>query len=227
MVNNRLSFVFVTTLHNPTLSPPFLPLIAGIEDDWLESVLQEQRCSGITYKTYLIDRLLSIVAVASQPSYRVRLVTLDLCLMTLTVFLKHPKYPVVLSDGQANIIAQAQSQCANTLKSFYLSEEIFLDLFEDEYNEVKKNRLNIEFLCMDATILLPPTGTPMTGINFTRRLPCGDVEKARRAIRAYLYLRNFGHCIADAEEKLLPLTKDDQLVQIENVLDLSGLLRLI
>lgn len=158
-----------------------------------------------------------------SPDYRVRLVTLDLCLMTLVQFIKHPKYPYLLSDGQLNVISQAEGQSAHALRAFYLSEEIFLDLFEDEYNEVLKGKLNVEYLCMDATILLPPTGTPMTGIHFTRRLPCGDVEKARRAIRAYLYLRNFKNRINDAEEKLLPLTKTDQLVVVENVLDLSEL----
>lgn len=33
---------------------------------------------------------------------------------------------------------------------------------------------------MDASILLPPTGTPLTGIDFVKRMPCGDVEKTRR-----------------------------------------------
>ncbi len=29
-------------------------------------------------------------------------------------------------------------------------------------------------------MLLPATGTPMTGIDFTKRLPCGETEKARK-----------------------------------------------
>lgn len=33
---------------------------------------------------------------------------------------------------------------------------------------------------MDESILLPPTGTPLTGIGFNKRLPCGEVERARR-----------------------------------------------
>lgn len=36
---------------------------------------------------------------------------------------------------------------------------------------------------MDASILLPPTGTPLTGIDFVKRLPCGDMEKTRRVSR--------------------------------------------
>ena len=40
--------------------------------------------------------------------------------------------------------------------------------------------MNVEYLMMDASILLPPTGTPLTGIDFVKQLPCGDVEKTRR-----------------------------------------------
>ena len=40
--------------------------------------------------------------------------------------------------------------------------------------------LNVEYLTMDASVLLPPTGTPLTGIDFIKRLPCGAVERARK-----------------------------------------------
>lgn len=107
------------------------------------------------------------------------------------------------------------------LKNFYKSEDIFLDLFEDEYNEMVKTNLNVEFLCMDSTILLPPTGTPLTGIEFSRRLPCGEVEKARRAIRFFFLIRKMCQSINGEVEQLLPLTNASQCVQIENALDLS------
>lgn len=55
------------------------------------------------------------------------------------------------------------------------SEDIFLDMFEDEYSEIQKRPLKVEWLMMDSNILLPPTGTPMTGIEFSKRLPCGEV----------------------------------------------------
>ncbi|KAG8247960.1 Protein CL16A [Homalodisca vitripennis] len=48
-------------------------------------------------------------------------------------------------------------------------------MFESEYQEMKKRPLNVEWLMMDSVILLPPTGTPMTGIEFTKRLPCGEL----------------------------------------------------
>lgn len=49
-------------------------------------------------------------------------------------------------------------------------------MFEDEYHEMKKRPLNVEYLTMDSNILLPPTGTPLTGIEFGKRLPCGEVR---------------------------------------------------
>lgn len=53
-------------------------------------------------------------------------------------------------------------------------------MFEDEYSEIQKRPLNVEWLMMDSNILLPPTGTPMTGIEFSKRLPCGEVGKNRK-----------------------------------------------
>lgn len=52
-------------------------------------------------------------------------------------------------------------------------------MFEDEYSEIQKRPLNVEWLMMDSNILLPPTGTPMTGIEFSKRLPCGEVDRNR------------------------------------------------
>lgn len=55
------------------------------------------------------------------------------------------------------------------------SEEIFLDMFEDEWLELHRRPLNVEYLLQDASVLLPPAGTPLTGIDFNKRLPCGEV----------------------------------------------------
>lgn len=126
-----------------------------------------------------------------------------------------------ITAAQQDLLFSARNQSMVVIRNFYKSEDIFLDLFEDEYNEMRKAQLNVEFLCMDSTILLPPTGTPLTGINFTRRLPCGEVEKARRAIRVYFLLRRTCQKFLNEKESLLPLTNVVNLVQVENVLDLS------
>lgn len=68
------------------------------------------------------------------------------------------------------------STCLNMSKSLKKKTvlEIVLTHF-CRYCDMSKGFLNVEWLCMDSAILLPPTGTPMTGIDFTKRLPCGEV----------------------------------------------------
>uniref|UniRef100_A0A3Q2YGJ0 C-type lectin domain containing 16A n=1 Tax=Hippocampus comes TaxID=109280 RepID=A0A3Q2YGJ0_HIPCM len=82
--------------------------------------------------------------------------------------------------------------------------------------------LNVEYLMMDASILLPPTGTPLTGIDFVKRLPCGDVEKTRRAIRVFFMLRSLSLQLQGEPETQLPLTRPEDLIKTDDVLDLNN-----
>lgn len=68
-----------------------------------------------------------------QPTCRVRLVTLEL---SLKLFLQ-----LITSDGQIKLsdvhkaaIESARAQSTALVRNFYKSEEIFLDMFEHEYD---------------------------------------------------------------------------------------------
>lgn len=152
---------------------------------------------------------------------------MELTLKLFGHFVKDENEIYKLTDSHLNSIQSARHHSMIVLQNFYKSEDIFLDLFEDEYNEMTKSNLNVEFLCMDSTILLPPTGTPLTGIGFTRRLPCGEVEKARRAIRVYFLLRQLCQQMSYEEETVLPLTKHCTCISIDNILNLSKLTFLV
>uniref|UniRef100_A0A182JKP4 FPL domain-containing protein n=1 Tax=Anopheles atroparvus TaxID=41427 RepID=A0A182JKP4_ANOAO len=195
----------------------------GVNSEWLEIVLNRSSPANRTqYNVILIEKLLQLVNISSQPSCRIRLVSTELALMLLGQIIGAGEDASAVPEEYRASLNQARNQAMNVLKNFYKSEDIFLDLFEDEYNEMVKSTLNVEFLCNDSTILLPPTGTPLTGISFTRRLPCGEVEKARRAIRVFFLLRRMCQTIAGEKETLLPLTNLGQCVQIDNALDLNN-----
>ncbi|EDV49142.1 protein CLEC16A homolog isoform X2 [Drosophila erecta] len=195
----------------------------GIKNEWFEHVLAKSTRGAFSYKTALIEHLLNIITQSSQPSSRIRLITVEIALELLVTFTRPSSDDSrCITAAQQDLLFSARNQSMVVLRNFYKSEDIFLDLFEDEYNEMRKAQLNVEFLCMDSTILLPPTGTPLTGINFTRRLPCGEVEKARRAIRVYFLLRRTCQKFLNEKETLLPLTNVVNLVQVENVLDLNN-----
>ncbi|TKS91745.1 Protein CLEC16A [Collichthys lucidus] len=116
----------------------------------------------------------------------------------------------------------AREESLHLLRGFYKGEEIFLDMFEDEYRSMTSKPLNVEYLMMDASVLLPPTGTPLTGIDFVKRLPCGDVEKTRRAIRVFFMLRSLSLQLQGEPETQLPLTRPEDLIKTDDVLDLNN-----
>ncbi|XP_017759313.1 PREDICTED: protein CLEC16A isoform X3 [Eufriesea mexicana] len=193
----------------------------GIDRKTLDSILcNSQNSMTSLYNEILVDRLIHIITLSYQTNSRVRLVTLELAIKLL-IQLVMSEGQSMLKDSHLAAIETAKEQSTSLLKNFYKSEDIFLDMFEDEYSEIQKRPLNVEWLMMDSNILLPPTGTPMTGIEFTKRLPCGDVERARRAIRVFFLIRDLSLTLNMEVETQLPLTNLANCIQVDNVLDLS------
>uniref|UniRef100_A0A7N5K4H3 C-type lectin domain containing 16A n=1 Tax=Ailuropoda melanoleuca TaxID=9646 RepID=A0A7N5K4H3_AILME len=174
-----------------------------------------------TYNHLLAERLIRIMNSAAQPDGKIRLATLELSCLLL-------KQQVVTSAGciikdvHLACLEGAREESVHLVRHFYKGEEIFLDMFEDEYRSMTMKPMNVEYLMMDASILLPPTGTPLTGIDFVKRLPCGDVEKTRRAIRVFFMLRSLSLQLRGEPETQLPLTREEDLIKTDDVLDLNN-----
>uniref|UniRef100_A0A7N8Y1U7 C-type lectin domain containing 16A n=1 Tax=Mastacembelus armatus TaxID=205130 RepID=A0A7N8Y1U7_9TELE len=189
----------------------------GINSDLLERlqlpVPDQERKS---YSLVLVERLIRVMSQAAQPDGKVRLATLELSCLLL-------KQSVL--SGNHCIIKDVHLACLevqHTRTHTHTGEEIFLDMFEDEYRSMTSKPLNVEYLMMDASVLLPPTGTPLTGIDFVKRLPCGDVEKTRRAIRVFFMLRSLSLQLQGEPETQLPLTRPEDLIKTDDVLDLNN-----
>ncbi|XP_058810063.1 protein CLEC16A homolog isoform X2 [Phymastichus coffea] len=173
------------------------------------------------YHEIFIARIVHIITLSCQTNAKVRLVTLELA-TKLLIQLVMNESEHLLQDCHYAAIESAKEQSTALLRNFYKSEDIFLDMFEDEYSEIQKKPLKVEWLMMDSNILLPPTGTPMTGIEFSKRLPCGEVERARRAIRVFFIIRELSLTLNNEVETHLPLTNPGSCVQVNNVLDLNN-----
>ncbi|XP_031218344.1 protein CLEC16A isoform X4 [Mastomys coucha] len=174
-----------------------------------------------TYNHLLAERLIRIMNNAAQPDGRIRLATLELsCLLLKQQVLTSSS--CVIKDVHLACLEGAREESVHLVRHFYKGEEIFLDMFEDEYRSMTIKPMNVEYLMMDASILLPPTGTPLTGIDFVKRLPCGDVEKTRRAIRVFFMLRSLSLQLRGEPETQLPLTREEDLIKTDDVLDLNN-----
>ncbi|XP_071105280.1 protein CLEC16A-like [Haliotis cracherodii] len=195
----------------------------GISQQLLDSVLMPTERSEAKdhYNIALVERLIRIITLACQASSKVRLATLQLSIKFLRqLVIQEGKS--FLQDRHLACIENARECSTQMLRNFYKSEEIFLDMFEDEYRDMMNRPLNVEYLMMDASILLPPLGTPLTGIDFDKRLPCGEVERARRAIRVFFVVRALSLMLMDQPEMQLPLTNEDRCVKVGDKLDLNN-----
>ncbi|KAM7386580.1 hypothetical protein PAMA_009272 [Pampus argenteus] len=194
----------------------------GINCDLLERLqlpVPDQERSA--YSLVLVERLIRVMSLAAQPDGRVRLATLELSCLLLKQSVLSGNH-CIMKDVHLACLEGAREESLHLLRRFYKGEEIFLDMFEDEYRSMTSKPLNVEYLMMDASILLPPTGTPLTGIDFVKRLPCGDVEKTRRAIRVFFMLRSLSLQLQGEPETQLPLTRPEDLIKTDDVLDLNN-----
>ncbi|CAK6963325.1 protein CLEC16A isoform X2 [Scomber scombrus] len=194
----------------------------GINCDLLERLqlpVPEQERSS--YSLVLAERLIRVMSQAAQPDGKVRLATLELTCLLLKQSVLSGNH-CIIKDVHLACLEGAREESLHLLRRFYKGEEIFLDMFEDEYRSMTSKPLNVEYLMMDASILLPPTGTPLTGIDFVKRLPCGDVEKTRRAIRVFFMLRSLSLQLQGEPETQLPLTRPEDLIKTDDVLDLNN-----
>uniref|UniRef100_A0A8C9Q317 C-type lectin domain containing 16A n=1 Tax=Spermophilus dauricus TaxID=99837 RepID=A0A8C9Q317_SPEDA len=148
----------------------------GIDPEKLERIQLPvpNEAEKTIYNHLLTERLIRIMNNAAQPDGKGRLATLELSCLLL-------KQQVLAASGC--IMKDVHLACLQVSTPLPTpGEDIFLDMFEDEYRSMTMKPMNVEYLMMDASILLPPTGTPLTGIDFVKRLPCGDVEKTRRVM---------------------------------------------
>ncbi|XP_032393545.1 protein CLEC16A isoform X2 [Etheostoma spectabile] len=194
----------------------------GINRDLLERLqlpVPDQEKSS--YSLVLVERLIRVMSQASQPDGKVRLATLELSCLLLKQSVLSGNH-CIIKDVHLACLEGGREESLHLLRRFYKGDEIFLDMFEDEYRSMTSKPLNVEYLMMDASVLLPPTGTPLTGIDFVKRLPCGDMEKTRRAIRVFFMLRSLSLQLQGELETQLPLTRPEDLIKTDDVLDLNN-----
>lgn len=79
-----------------------------------------------------------------------------------------------MQDSDLAMLESFREENILTLQNYFKTEEMFLEMFEDEYF-VKG--CDLESLLGDSCMLLPPVGSPLSGVNaLEKRRPCGEVR---------------------------------------------------
>ena len=113
------------------------------------------------YNISLVENLLQILFSVCKHGSKIRLVTLDASIDLLSEMVMGSRS--YLSDTHFAQLEGIKEESTLLLRNFYKSEEIFLDMFEDEYHSASKSAPRVELVLSDASLLLPPTVTPLTG----------------------------------------------------------------
>lgn len=197
----------------------------GVDKSLLESIGISSEKVKVPYNEKLVEMLIRVLELGYRNGSQVRVVTLEMLIILFKELVTHTvenKRHSYLNDRHLAMIENVREASTLQLRHYYKEDEIFLDMFEDEYRQTKVKPPNLQHLMMDATLLLPLTGTPLTGIEFYKRLPCGEVEHTRRAIRVFLLMRDLCLALLEQSEQRLPLSKVENSVHLEDVLDLNN-----
>lgn len=175
----------------------------------------------------LIDYITQIINLSATFESYIRPITLELCALLLMKLCIKEDQSSTLSDHHIALIEDTKEHSTVIVRNYFRNEneQLFLDLFEDEFMEFSKFKINVEYLMMDANLLLPPkqlVPLMLNNLHFTRRLPYSDIEKARYALRVFFIVRNLSMKIVNETDDQLPLTNAKKLISIGDSIDLNN-----
>ncbi|EDV28283.1 uncharacterized protein TRIADDRAFT_53756 [Trichoplax adhaerens] len=173
----------------------------------------------------LVEKLFSITEMSCSQESHTRLVTFEVLIRTLEHLSINPHSNArLLCENHVQSLYRVLELSAEQLRVFYTVEDVFLDMFEDEYRSLKNNKpIGISKLIMDGSLLLPYSRSSITTIEFSKRLPCNSIERARRAMRIYLMTRKLVNKFEGTRNNNLSLFDIIGSINVKDVLELSNI----
>ncbi|KAL4002838.1 hypothetical protein ACH3XW_5120 [Acanthocheilonema viteae] len=170
-----------------------------------------------------LDSLLDIIARSAEADSFIRAVTVELCCIVLRQLLLVMDASI---DAQVECERRAEkviTSLVSILAPSVYSEKLFLEMFEDEFYNFERNKIQIRSISTDSSLLLPPPSTPLNGVSLNKRLPCGSEERIRKNIQLFFHLRQFALDLRDEEETCLPISsKTDVFVEVNDCINLEN-----
>ncbi|KAL5254590.1 hypothetical protein ACHWQZ_G014141 [Mnemiopsis leidyi] len=176
------------------------------------------------YDDRIVDRLLNLLDKACHVDGIVRLVTVEIAVRLLRVLTTYNDR-LLLHDNHLAVLTAVKENSVRFLRNFYTGEDntLFVELFDEEFQAFNKRRpTNVAHLMSDECMLLGPVYTPLTGIDFTNRLPCGDFEKMRKSLIVFFTIRRLWLEAVGQEEQELPLLNLSLQVTKGDILNLNN-----
>ncbi|VDK85525.1 unnamed protein product [Litomosoides sigmodontis] len=194
----------------------------GARGEILDAVQFTSDVVGPTGDNFL-NGLLDIIDKSAETDSFIRTITVELCCIVL-------KKLLLVMDASIDARVECEKRAKKVITSLVgiltpsvYSEELFLEMFEDEFYNFERKKIQIRSVSNDSSLLLPPPCTPLNGISLNKRLPCGNEERTRRNIQLFFHLRSFLLDLRDEEETHLPISlKTDVFVEVNDCINLEN-----
>ena len=170
----------------------------------------------------LIDIILRAIDNVFHRDNCSRLTTLELLIHLYSQV--RAKQPSQLTDHQIATLESIKEGSISQLRLCYTGPQdtMFADTLDLEYKDVQTNKINLKRLLNNPSILLPPCPTPLSGVELSKRLPCGENELCRSKIRTFCLIRNLYNSSLEVEESMLPLVPTQTSVTEKETINLSN-----
>ena len=170
----------------------------------------------------LIDIVLNAIENVFNPDNCSRLTTLELLIHLYSLL--RDQFTFQLSDHQVARLESIKEASISQLRLCYSGpqDSMFADTLDLEFTDVLTRNIRLDRVLNDPSILLPPCPTPLTGVELSKRLPCGDNEVCRSKIRTFCLIRNFYNSSLALAEEMLPLVPINTSVSEKETINLSN-----
>lgn len=117
-----------------------------------------------------------------------RAITLDLCSIVLRGLILALESDDAYHKQVEETLEKVEVQLAAKLRDVVYKNDIFLEMFEEEYHRLEGQNLRVNNLASEPTLYLPPANSSISNITLSQRLPYGNDEKIRRVSNCFLLL---------------------------------------
>ncbi|VDN23272.1 unnamed protein product [Gongylonema pulchrum] len=192
----------------------------GARGEILEAVQFTSDALGSSEHNFL-NFLLDVITKCAEKEAFIRTITVELCCVVIRQLLLAMDASVETQMECKWRADKAKADIVAALTPSVHSEELFLEMFEDEFYNFERNKIRVGNMSVDSALLLPPPSTPMSGVPLNKRLPSGNEERIRRGIQLFFHLRRFALDLGGEEEPELhaPL-KADVIVEVNDCINL-------
>ncbi|CAJ0941092.1 unnamed protein product, partial [Mesorhabditis belari] len=175
----------------------------------------------VTCEPRIVKCLIDVVESAAKADSRLRPITLELTCIVLRQLVLTVDDDNTLHEAIARSASVVQAVMGTHLATALSKEQLFLEMFEDEYHELTTQTLRLNAVGWE--MLLPPAASPFSGLPLNKRLSSGHEERVRTNIQLYLHTRKLKQDMLGEQETHLPLQIDlHAVVRVGDCINLNN-----